>query len=368
MAQRAFVLPGFLPSPEEIFAEFPTTRYQGSKRKLLPFLHEACREYEFSSVLDLYSGTSSVGLMFRYMGKFVSSNDYMLYNWTTAKVLLGATNEWLATLDMPLLIERAFCSAVKAGNYVSSNFAGIYYTDEENYQIDQFCANLDQFTLQEADLLIYLMGQAMLMKRPYNLFHRANLEMRTKDVPRTFGNAKTWEAPFSKHMLGLSRGLLNYSFLGPTGTAYCANTGDLSNLKIDPDLVYLDPPYLNKSGVAVDYSNFYHFLDGLVDYSLFLQGNERYPHKPITLKPSRWRTADGGLAEIEAVIERWPIAKIAISYRGDGRPSVDDLKGLLSNSGYVIDEHIAVDYKYALSRNLCATEELIIGTPAAAAI
>jgi hypothetical protein len=33
--------------------------------------------------------------------------------------------------------------------------------------------------------------QACLAKRPYNLFHRANLYMRTQDVERSFGNKTT---------------------------------------------------------------------------------------------------------------------------------------------------------------------------------
>ncbi|WP_082006288.1 DNA adenine methylase [Sphingomonas sp. ERG5] len=363
MVQRAFDLPNFSQSPEEAFAEFPSTRYQGSKRKLLPFLYEACKSYDFHSVLDLYSGTSSVSLMFRYMGKRVTANDYMLYNWTTAKILLNATNDWLGGLDMNSLIEGCFESNNDVQNVVGNRFAGIYFPDEENEQVDLFCANLSKFPPEQADLLIYLMGQSMLMKRPYNLFHRANLEMRTKDVPRSFGNAKTWETPFATHMLKLAKRLQKCQFRGPAGVAYCINSNDIGELPVEPDLIYLDPPYLNKANVPVDYSTFYHFLDGLVDYALFSQGNDKYPHKPIALKPSRWRTPDGGLAEISDILRRWPTARIAISYRGDGRPSIADLKAVLGQAGYIINEHTAVDYKYALSKNFDATEDLIIGTP-----
>lgn len=363
MVQQAFDLPIFAQSPDEAFAEFPSTRYQGSKRKLLPFLYQACKNYDFRSVLDLYSGTSSVSLMFRYMGKKVTANDYMLYNWVTAKTLLGATNEWLNSLDIFDLVERCFQKNENTHYSVSDNFSEIYYPRGENEEIDRFCANLKKFPTEQADLLIYLMGQAMLMKRPYNLFHRANLEMRTKDVPRSFGNAKTWETPFATHMLKLFKKLQKCKFKGPAGSAFCINVTDIKDLVVDPDLIYLDPPYLNKSNVPVDYSMFYHFLDGLVDYSLFAQGNIKYPHKPIALKPSRWRTPAGGLAEISEVLCRWPKARIAISYRGDGCPSIDDLKAILNQAGYVINEHTAVDYKYALSKNVDASEDLIIGTP-----
>lgn len=363
MNQREISLPGLTKAPDEAFNEFPSTRYQGSKRKLLPFLYEACKAYSFSSVIDIYSGTSSVGLMFRRMGKIVSANDYLLYNWTTAKVLLSADNDWLDQLNFPALVEKAFAISANRGSLVSDNFGGIYFPSDENEQIDQFCSNIKEFSPREADLLIYLMGQAMLMKRPYNLFHRANLEMRTKDVPRSFGNAKTWETSFQKHMLKLGRNLARCEFIGPKGQSYCMNTSEISNMPVEADLIYIDPPYLNKRNVPVDYSTFYHFLDGLVDYDLFSNGNKKYPHRPIALKSSGWRTPEGGLQEIVNISNRWPSSKVAISYRGDGKPSIDDLKGILSQRGYVINEHTAVDYKYALSKNFDATEDLIIGTP-----
>lgn len=301
--------------------------------------------------------------MFRYMGKHVTANDYMLYNWTTAKVLLGSTNLWFNSIELTDLIERAFAPNLNAQDLVSSEFSGIYFPDIENKQIDLFCSNLIHFAPQERDLLIYLMGQAMLMKRPYNLFHRANLEMRTKDVPRSFGNAKTWETPFASHMLKLGRKVQKCRFDGPIGSAYCLNSSNVDALPVEPDLIYLDPPYLNKANVAVDYSTFYHFLDGLVDYELFSKGNAKYPHKPIALKHSRWRTPKGGLEEIRDILLRWPHARVAVSYRGDGQPSIADLKDVMDQSGYVVSQHTAVDYKYALSKNFDTTEDLIIGTP-----
>jgi len=361
MIQEAF--PDLAPSLDERFSTFPSTRYQGSKRKLLSFLYAACRNYEFSDVLDLYSGTSSVSLMFRSMGKSVTANDYLLYNWTTANVLLTSTNEWLNSLNLPSMIERALAPNSCAGTLVRDNFKGIYFLESENEQIDWFCANLEAFPQAEADLLIYLMGQAMLMKRPYNLFHRANLDMRTKDVPRSFGNAKTWETSFQRHMIGLASKLRVCKFDGPQGKSVCLNTGDLSGFDVNPDLIYLDPPYLNRRQIPVDYSTFYHFLDGLVRYDLFGRGNEKYPHKPINLMPSRWRNAAGGLEEVRAVFDRWPRAIVAISYRGDGKPSVQDLKDAFQSAGYRVIEHTAVEYKYALSKQFDATEELIIGIP-----
>ena len=74
---------------------FPSTRYQGSKRKMLPFLESTLAPFAPCTALDLYSGTSSVSLLLRAMGCHVIANDYTLYNHTTAKLLLSLNNQSL---------------------------------------------------------------------------------------------------------------------------------------------------------------------------------------------------------------------------------------------------------------------------------
>ena len=57
-------------------------------------------------------------------------------------------------------------------------------------------------TPNERALFRYLIYQACLKKRPFNLFHRANLRLRTnRRVKRSFGNAVTWERSFAEHAL-----------------------------------------------------------------------------------------------------------------------------------------------------------------------
>ncbi|WP_415178124.1 DNA adenine methylase [Parasphingorhabdus sp.] len=348
---------------EDLLPCFPSTRYQGSKRKLLPFIYRVCEGYDFESVLDLYSGTASVSLLFRSMGKSVTANDYMQYNASTARLMLSADHSALCGIDIDCLVSDVFRDGNPAFNSVEIEFEGIYFTQEENRQIDRFCSNIVDYNGVEKDLLIYLMGQAMLMKRPYNLFHRANLHMRTKDVPRSFGNAKTWESSFEKHMISLFRKLIKFPFDGRPGKSVCINTQNLDQFDAEPDFLYLDPPYLNKKKVAVDYAGFYHFLDGLIDYDLFKKGNVKSPHKPIVNSTSRWKTREGGLEEIRDIIKRWPKAIVAISYRGDGEPSIEDLKQVLGGAGYLVENHQAMDYKYALSKSSNTTEDIIIGIP-----
>jgi adenine-specific DNA-methyltransferase len=68
--------------------EFPTTRYRGSKRKILPWICDnlSCLEYE--SVLDLFGGTGSVSYLFKRMGKKVIYNDHLHFNHLIGKALI----------------------------------------------------------------------------------------------------------------------------------------------------------------------------------------------------------------------------------------------------------------------------------------
>lgn len=59
--------------------KFPSTRYMGSKEKLLPYINAAIQNISFNSVLDLFSGSASVSYFFKSKGKKVYSNDYMTF-------------------------------------------------------------------------------------------------------------------------------------------------------------------------------------------------------------------------------------------------------------------------------------------------
>jgi adenine-specific DNA-methyltransferase len=55
--------------------DFPTTRYQGSKRKLLLWLYKHISPLNFKSVLDVFGGTACVSYLFKIMDKQVTYND-----------------------------------------------------------------------------------------------------------------------------------------------------------------------------------------------------------------------------------------------------------------------------------------------------
>jgi len=344
-----------------ITPRFPATRFQGSKRKILPEIATLMSKEQFDSIIDLYSGSGIVSLLFRYLGKTVLSNDYLKYNQNTANVFLTFTKKNLSSLTP----EKELNYLLKNENVyfkrtISENFSGIYFKDNENIEIDNFCQNINEFDGFKKAVYIYAIGQALIKKRPYNLFHRANLDMRIKDVKRSFGNAKTWETSIYDHALKCIKELITLPELSnKSHRALSIDTANVEQIPNDYDIVYMDPPYINGKSVPVNYSNFYHFLEGLCDYDLFLNGNECYPHKPIINIDSAWHKRESALYKLERICKHFSKSTIIMSYRSDGLPTPNEIIKSMENCGRLVEMHTAGEYQYALSKNT-ENEEIFI--------
>lgn len=344
-----------------LLPRFPATRFQGSKRKILPEIATLIQSEGCESVIDLYSGSGIVSLLFRHLGKTVLANDYLKYNRNTANLFLNFHDSDIKSLkpdeDLDFLL-NATPSPHK--QTVTEEFSSIYFKENENKEIDSFCHNIQNYTGIKKSLYIYAVGQALIKKRPYNLFHRANLDMRLKDVKRSFGNAKTWETSIKEHAIKCIKELS----LVPVPDAKshittCIDTSEIEKFPRNYDVVYMDPPYLNGKSVPVDYSNFYHFLEGLCDYELFSAGNLRYPHKPIISKSSAWNKPESAKEQIQKICEHFTSSTIIMSYRSDGTPTPQEITGIMGSCGRKTEIHSSGEYKYALS-NAQSNEELFI--------
>lgn len=354
-------MPAFLP-----LGKFPKTRYQGSKRRLLVPLQDIFGKLTVGTAVDLYSGTATVSLLLRLMGWRVVANDFLLYNNTTSRVMLNgspaARTIQQAHKELRYLLLEA---PLTDQPLVKNNFASIYFQDDENLEIDRFCQNVVLLPNKVRDLYVYAVGQALLMKRPYNLFHRANLDMRKRNVERSFGNITTWNKSILEHASKIIASVLQFPFTGKDVKHVVTNqnTLDLAPLPDTADLIYLDPPYLNGAGANVNYCHFYHFLDGLCDYRLFNEYNEQYPHRPIVLKPSAWLSNASALEELRRVVEKWRHSTIVLSYRSDGQPGFNEIADVFRTGGRYFQSFDGRDFKYALSTKQDTKELFLVSAP-----
>jgi adenine-specific DNA methylase len=338
---------------------FPKTRYLGSKRKLLQSLFEVFSAIEFDTALDPFSGTGAASYLLKSMNKSVTLCDSMAFNTVCGRVLVEN--------DIPLfkdVASRVLQEAKKSDlcdGMVEKTFDGLFFFKDENRFIDRCLYTIQSLEGLERDAALYLLGQACLIKRPYNLFHRANLNMRSRDVVRSFGNKTTWDKPFAEHMMWFAEEADCAIF---KGNEQCrAYRSDVFTIAPEGfDLVYLDPPYVSARGAHVDYADYYHFLEGLVDpLSWASRILHQYKHKPIDDKGKSPFSDPLRIAEaFEAVISQFSRSTMVISYRSDGIPSIEDIVRYLTKAGKTACVLDAGKYTYALSTNRTSREAFIV--------
>ena len=312
------------------------------------------------------SGTGSVAYYFKARGCRVASNDYLHCNSITAVALIENSSVTLSPEDIEFLLR----DAEDDGSYtfIRDNFHGFYFTDPDNAWLDKRIGRIAELaTLYTGDTLRYkqalafhAMSQAALMKRPFNIFHRKNLCLRTNEVERSFGNKTTWETPFE----ALYRRLCDEanSAVFSNGMRNLAYNGQAENLDLADtfDLVYLDPPYFAKGRERArsDYRFLYHFIEGMARYlewpdlvdwdDMRLALNRDYD------KSSPYRSLPSELDKIlldwfQRILSRWQDSIIVFSYKSPGVPNTQQLLDLVRGLRPNVTLH-KKPYSYALSK------------------
>jgi adenine-specific DNA-methyltransferase len=333
---------------------FPSTRYQGSKRKILPWLWVHLRPLEFNSALDVFGGTGSVSYLLKRMGKAVTYNDYLGFNHEIGLALIQNDEITLSSEDVTSTLTP---DPNLSQNFVRDVFKGIYFKPRENTWIDNVVARVGNLVAPPSEvtykraLLRYALFQSCLIKRPFNLFHRRNLYLRLADVERRFGNKYSWEKTFNHRFEFFCKEANRFVFKGERRChAICKNASHLTNAAYD--LVYVDPPYLTKDGASEtsDYRRCYHFLEGLCKYDQWGRLID-YQSPNLRLKDlndNDWVDPDKQRRALDGLFETFRNSIIVMSYKKFGVPSIETLIRMLKRHGRKVRSN-SRHYKYALN-------------------
>lgn len=336
--------------------EFPTTRYQGSKRKILPWIYSAIKDLKFETALDAFGGSASVSYLFKKMNKSITYNDKLYFNFLIGKAIIENEEITLSETDLDYILKEN--EKINYNNFIQSHFKNVYFLEEENIWLDKVVSNITQMNHYEHDILqfkkcmaYYALFQSSIIKRPFNLFHRNNLSIRTSDVERNFGNKTTWDKSFKDYFIKFSN----------EGNSLVFNSGkkcqsiNQSAFNIDPygfDLVYLDPPYMkrNAKNESSNYLKCYHFLEGLSKYQSW-ESLIDYESTNLRFKQKN-DDNDFKLSNINEIYEKliynYRKSIIVLSYKKEGAPSIDFLMNLvkkIKGNSRMVSKH----YKYALN-------------------
>ncbi len=352
-----------------LIKRFQTTRYQGSKRKLLSWIHGIIKDLPFETVLDGFGGTASVSFLLKSMGKKVTYNDYLKFNSIIALSIIE--NSSIRLLDSE--IDEILHNESLGNNFINRIFENLYYLDYENNWIERIITGINNFetnsfyeTEFKKAIAFNALFQSCIIKRPYNLFHRKNLYMRTNNVERSFGNKKTWDRDFDDFFI---------KFVHEINTAiFCSDVNctvlnkDIFEINESYDLVYLDPPYVlkNSKNESSNYLNCYHFLEGITDYDSWLDRIDfttriRRLNNPDLKNYFKVSTVHDTFSRL---INKFQKSIIVISYKYGGIPTIDFIVDLLKKNGKKIKTY-SLPYSYALNKQngnaILNREYLIIG-------
>ncbi len=342
-----------------ISATFPSTRYQGSKAKIVDWIWNNIKHLDFHSCLDVFGGTGVVAYHLKTKGKQIAYNDKLYFNYLFGKALVE--NDSITISEDECRIVQLEKQGIIYPSLIQETFKDIYFTDEENKWLDTTITNIHNVTCEyKRALLFFALAQACIVKRPYNLFHRKNLYVRFADVKRSFGNKSSWDRSFSLWFDKFINEVNNAVFQGEhTCTAYNFDALDVPG---EYDLVYIDTPYISRKGAAVDYADFYHFLEGMCEYNNWYKMIDwKSKHRRLIRKDNRWVDKKSIHKAFEDVFERYSSSTIVVSYRSDGIPSLDELIGILKKYKNDVSVELYGKYKYVLSKNKKSQEVLLIG-------
>lgn len=328
-------------------AKFPSTRYQGSKHKFADWIWDCIKDIPFHSALDAFGGTGSVAYRLKKEHKQVTYNDILPFNYIIGKALIENKNTYLDDYEIDALLTKH--DDIVYPNFIERTFKDIYFTDQENGWLDIVSTNIRHMDdVYKQAIAYFALFQSCIIKRPYNLFHRRNLYVRLQDVERSFGNKRTWDTPFEVHFRRFVEEANNAVF--DNEKTCCSINCNAFSIEPTFDFVYIDTPYLNNKGVGVDYADFYHFLNGLVDYDNWGKKID-YTSKHLRLfrQPNVWNDSKTIFEAFEKLFTQFSHATMAISYRSDGIPTINDLVGILEKLGKTINIYQSSDIKYVLS-------------------
>jgi adenine-specific DNA-methyltransferase len=336
---------------------FPSTRYQGSKRKILHWLHENFRQLEFETVLDACGGTASVSYLFKKMGKSVTYNDVLKFNHLIGKALIENHNTRISADDIEFVLN--FDEIKRSSGFIKNTFKDFYYTEDENEWLDNIIVRINSLVGNDENetdikraMCFYALFQSSLRKRPFNLFHRKNLYIRTNDVKRNFGNKTTWERQFSSEFRLFIKEA-NESIFDSNTNCKSINESIFNVKNGDFDLVYFDVPYITENGTneTSDYLRCYHFLEGITNYDTW---NEKIDYNSPNFRFKKSEEINPFSKQniynsLDLLFKNFQDSILVFSYKVGGVPSVDDIKELMEkykNNVEIKEKH----YIYALNK------------------
>ena len=314
-------------------SSYPPTRFMGSKNKLLSQIWAIASQFEFETVVDLFSGSGVVGYMFKSQNKAVISNDYMAMSATFTKAMVENSHVILSKQEAAeLLIAKK-----ESDHFVATTFKDLYYTDAENELIDVLRTNIASIKdpYKHAIAMTALI-RACTKKRPRGIFTYTGNRYNDgrKDLQ------KSLEQQFMEAVDAVNNAVFD------NGKVCVSKHGDAMALRTEnADLVYMDPPYYSPLSDN-EYVRRYHFVEGLARDWKGVEIQEHTQTKKFKSYPTPFSTRKGAADAFDKLFKKFANSILIVSYSSNSLPTQDEMLEIMARYKKHV-EVIPVDYKYS---------------------
>ena len=320
------------PLPDQALL-FPTTRFMGSKNKLLSQIWGIASQFEYEDVVDLFSGSGVVGYMFKSQGKSVLSNDYMSMSSTWAKAMIENSNVTLGREAALQLVDHLHGS----DHFVEQTFKGLYFSDEENRLIDSIRGGITKIrSPHKRAIAMSALIRTCLKKRPRGIF--------TYVGHRYDDGRKDLTTSFRQQFLNAVDAIDNAVF--DNGRVSKARSGDAMTVKpVRDSLIYIDPPYFSPLSDN-EYVRRYHFVEGLARNWEGVEIQEHTVTKKFKSYPTPFSSRKGAAEAFDALFKRFRNNILLVSYSSNSQPTMDEMTSIMARYKRHVDV-VPVDYRYS---------------------
>lgn len=298
--------------------KYPELRYMGSKKRLLPWIHQILDGLDFESALDPFSGTGCVAYLMKTMNRRVVASDFLNF---TSVVARATVENNTRRLD-GRAIKKLLMPKKAAHHFIERTFNGIFYSREDLRFLDRVSGAIQQLDHPQHQALTYAaLFRSCLKRQPRGVFTVSGNLSRYDDGRRDL------RLPLEEHFIEQIEVFNEAVFDNRRrNKALRSDVFDVNAPRVD--LVYLDPPYVPRSDDNC-YIKRYHFLEGLSCYWQGLPVDKTTKVRKIAKLYTPFSYRRTAVEAFDRMFARFSKSTIVLSYSSNGFPDLDQLVSLL---------------------------------------
>ncbi|MFA5774385.1 MAG: DNA adenine methylase [Ilumatobacteraceae bacterium] len=313
--------------------KYPTTRFMGSKRKLLQEIFNVVAPLDFDVAIDAFSGSGVVSYLFKSMGKTVISNDHMHMSWQFATALIENNETTLSEIQVEKLLQYAFDN----DKFVQTRFKGLYYSQNDCKTIDSVRRNVKRMRSPHLRALATsALIRACMKRRPRGVF--------TYTGEKYDDGRRDLQKSIAEHFIdAVSK--VNAAVFDNGRHNYARNIDALALRPRKNALIYLDPPYYTPKSDS-EYVRRYHFVEGLARDWKGVEIQEHTQTKKFKSYDTPFSSRNGALDAFETMFKRFRDSIIVVSYSSNALPTLDEIVETMAKYKDSV-EVVPIEHRYS---------------------